>query len=72
MLGFLHECSIILRLYETLSEEIQIYDSFSKQKLAAFGQLTCTRTVSVREASENHIFTLWKIPEEILVLKWQL
>ena len=47
ILRFLHEYSIILRFYETVSEEIQIYDYFSKHKLAVCGQFIYTKTVSV-------------------------
>lgn len=56
MSRFLHEYSIIPRFYETISEEIQIYDSFTKHKLAAFGQSKCTRKVSVERGFRDSLF----------------
>ena len=40
-----------------MSEEIQIYDYFSKHKLAVYGQFICTKTVSIeRGFRDSHFY----------------
>lgn len=51
---------IILSFYETVSEEIQIYNSFGKRQLAICGQSEQTRTISVSRVFWDSLIYSWR------------